>query len=124
MFREGRLILDEVDLILHPLKSELNWPMGVKDPLDFTRAIPGTNWDSHGLRWRIPFHLLDALFYCHGGREGKMTVSYEQSREAQNALELLRKTVKKALEDKVRVTAALRRGLCPCLISVSYQFTL
>jgi hypothetical protein len=28
MFFSGALILDEVDLILHPLKSELNWPIG------------------------------------------------------------------------------------------------
>ena len=30
LFRAGTLVLDEVDLILHPLKSELNWPLGVK----------------------------------------------------------------------------------------------
>ena len=23
-------IMDEVDIILHPLKSELNWPLGAK----------------------------------------------------------------------------------------------
>ena len=34
-------IMDEVDVILHPLKSELNWPLGAKDPLDFTRARSG-----------------------------------------------------------------------------------
>ena len=33
LFKEGTLLLDEVDLILHPLKSELNWLMGRKDPL-------------------------------------------------------------------------------------------
>ena len=37
LFKEGALILDEVDLILHPLKSELNWPLGRKEPLDFTK---------------------------------------------------------------------------------------
>lgn len=36
IFRDGALLLDEVDLILHPLKSELNWPLGAKEPLDFT----------------------------------------------------------------------------------------
>ena len=34
----GALMLDEVDMILHPLKSELNWPLGLKQPLDFTRG--------------------------------------------------------------------------------------
>ena len=50
-------IMDEVDVILHPLKSELNWPLGGKDPLDFTRARSG-----NGLRWSIPSHLLDGRY--------------------------------------------------------------
>ena len=29
LFRGGVLLLDEVDLVLHPLKSELNWPLGL-----------------------------------------------------------------------------------------------
>ena len=40
-FRAATLILDEVDLILHPLKSELNWPLGVKRPLDFSTSPLG-----------------------------------------------------------------------------------
>jgi len=35
IFRSGVLIMDEVDLILHPLKSELNFPIGPKLDLDF-----------------------------------------------------------------------------------------
>ena len=38
LMHDGALLLDEVDLILHPLKSELNWPLGPKEPLDFTRG--------------------------------------------------------------------------------------
>jgi hypothetical protein len=30
LWRESSLMLDEVDLILHPLKSELNYPVGMK----------------------------------------------------------------------------------------------
>ena len=30
LFREGVLIMDEVDSLLHPLKSELNFPLGTK----------------------------------------------------------------------------------------------
>jgi hypothetical protein len=30
LFRKGVMLLDEVDLILHPLKSELNFPKGEK----------------------------------------------------------------------------------------------
>ena len=53
--------MDEVDILLHPLKSELNWPLGRKEPLDFTMAQAG-----NGLRWAIPSHLLDAIFSCCG----------------------------------------------------------
>jgi hypothetical protein len=42
----GTLILDEVDLILHPLKSELHWPLGRRVPLDFSTSRSG---DGQGL---------------------------------------------------------------------------
>jgi hypothetical protein len=57
IFHEGLEIMDEVDIILHPLKSELNWPLGLKEPLDFTYSRIG-----NGLRWGLPSHLLDAVF--------------------------------------------------------------
>jgi hypothetical protein len=61
LFRSTVEIMDEVDIILHPLKSELNWPLGAKEPLDFTRSRVG-----NGLRWGLPSHLLDAIFACCG----------------------------------------------------------
>jgi len=45
-------MLPQVDLILHPLKSELNFPIGKKHDLDL-----------HPERWELPIHLLDAIFY-------------------------------------------------------------
>jgi hypothetical protein len=45
--------MDEVDILLHPLKSELNFPMGRKDAIDLA-----------GYRWDLPIHLLDAFFLC------------------------------------------------------------
>ncbi|OEH80097.1 EF hand family protein [Cyclospora cayetanensis] len=36
LFRAGVLIIDEVDEVLQPLKSELHWPLGQRQPLDFT----------------------------------------------------------------------------------------
>ena len=33
LFHQGALLMDEVDLILHPLKSELNFPIGMKHDL-------------------------------------------------------------------------------------------
>ena len=50
-----------MDLLLHPLKSELNWPLGHKEPLDFSKSLYGS-----GLRWHIPSHLFDAVFSCSG----------------------------------------------------------
>jgi hypothetical protein len=47
LFKEGVLLLDEVDLLLHPLKSELNWPIGDKALIDFTKS----NKFGLGLRW-------------------------------------------------------------------------
>jgi hypothetical protein len=61
VMRSSVEIMDEVDIILHPLKSELNWPLGAKEPLDFTKSRSG-----NGLRWSIPSHLLDAIFSCCG----------------------------------------------------------
>jgi hypothetical protein len=38
IFNKSVEIMDEVDILLHPLKSELNWPLGLKEPLDFTQV--------------------------------------------------------------------------------------
>ena len=48
----GVALLDEVDLLLHPLKSELNFPIGEKTKLPESPR-----------RWTLPMHLLDAIFY-------------------------------------------------------------
>ena len=61
LFQSSALLLDEVDLCLHPLKAELNWPLGDKLALDFTQG------ERQGLRWRIPFFLLDGIFYVVAG---------------------------------------------------------
>jgi ankyrin repeat protein len=51
LFRSGVLLMDELDWIVHPLKSELNFPIRHKVPLDF--------WDK---RWALPLHVMDAVF--------------------------------------------------------------
>jgi hypothetical protein len=58
LFKDGVMLLDEVDLILHPLKSELNFPIGEKFDLDGSEE---------GERWNLPIHLLDAIFYAQTG---------------------------------------------------------
>jgi hypothetical protein len=45
------LMMDEVDLLLHPLKSELNFPIGEKAPYDLSHP--------DGERWGLPIFLLD-----------------------------------------------------------------
>eukprot|EP01087_Luapelamoeba_hula_P004848 TRINITY_DN1482_c0_g1_i1.p1 TRINITY_DN1482_c0_g1~~TRINITY_DN1482_c0_g1_i1.p1 ORF type:complete len:4317 (-),score=602.49 TRINITY_DN1482_c0_g1_i1:51-13001(-) len=79
LFRDGVLIMDEVDLILHPLKSELNFPIGPKLDLDF-----------HPLRWKLPIHLLDAIFYAE---RGTMSVGFRESNRAVAILEKLKVTI-------------------------------
>ncbi|RNF23641.1 uncharacterized protein Tco025E_02741 [Trypanosoma conorhini] len=57
LWQRGVLIMDEVDVLLHPLRSELNFPIGLKHPIDLS-----------GPRWTLPMHLLDAVFFYHRGR--------------------------------------------------------
>ena len=65
LFHRGVLIMDEVDLLLHPLRSELNFPIGARLPLD-----PAPE------RWALAIHLIDALFY-HQTRYLSMTALYD-----------------------------------------------
>ena len=50
IWRGAVAVIDEVDIVLHPLKSELNWPLGDRHPLDFAPT-----------RWELPWFLLDAV---------------------------------------------------------------
>jgi hypothetical protein len=59
IMRAGIGIMDEVDLILHPLKSELNFPVGVKEPLDFSPK-----------RWQLPIHLIGVVFEASAAAGG------------------------------------------------------
>ena len=57
--REGNgiVLLDEVDQLLHPLKSELNFPIGPWMPLHLSPR-----------RWDFPIFLLDAVFFAARGK--------------------------------------------------------
>ena len=79
LFQSSILIMDEVDLILHPLKSELNFPIGAKLELDFAPH-----------RWKLPIHLLDAIFYAARGR---MSVGFQDSNRAHSMLASLAKVI-------------------------------
>ena len=75
IFATGVLVMDEVDLLLHPLKSELNFPLGQKHPLDFSPE-----------RWQCAIHGLDAIFY-HASKA--MSVPFHQSGRAHAILDEL-----------------------------------
>ena len=70
----GRALLDEVDLLLHPLRSELNFPIGKKHPLPLSPR-----------RWVLPMHLLDAVFFGALSR-----VSMPDFKPTSGTLEMLR----------------------------------
>ena len=73
MRKYGIIVVDEVDTVLHPLRSELNWPLGKKVALDLgfskieedddeEEPIETAENDSFmTARWNIPLHLIDGL---------------------------------------------------------------
>ena len=98
LFKEGVLLLDEVDLLLHPLKSELNWPIGDKSLIDFTRSKKF----GVGLRWDMQWHLLDAIFYAS---TKKMSVDFSDSREALTILDSISSAIQRGVaENKLQHT--------------------
>eukprot|EP00917_Polyrhabdina_sp_WS-2016_P024025 GHVP01052046.1.p1 GENE.GHVP01052046.1~~GHVP01052046.1.p1 ORF type:complete len:1824 (-),score=350.62 GHVP01052046.1:2389-7860(-) len=101
-FHEGILLLDEVDVILHPLKSELHWPIGLSRFLDFTRGITDHSGairssEGFGMRWMMPWHILDALFYSCGHSK-KMNVRFKGSREAWTVLGRIKDCIESGVE--------------------------
>ena len=72
VYRSSCLIMDEVDLLLHPLKSELNFPIGKKHALDLSPQ-----------RWQCAIHCCDAVFYAE---RRTMAVNFQQSARAKQVL--------------------------------------
>lgn len=87
IFDKGIMLLDEVDLILHPLKSELNFPIGNKFDLDGSE---------NGERWNLAMHLFDALFYTYTQKLS----TYEKGGVALDILERLTKVIKRGTAEK------------------------
>jgi hypothetical protein len=87
LWRDAVLIMDEVDMLLHPLKSELNFPIGAKHDIDFAPA-----------RWKLPMHLIDALFYFHTKR---ISVGVKESNESREVL----KSIAGVLREGLRTNA-------------------
>ena len=87
LFREGVMLLDEVDLILHPLKSELNFPIGEKFDLDGSED---------GERWSLAIHLVDAIFFASVGQVS----SFEQRGESLVLLERIATALRQGIEQR------------------------
>jgi hypothetical protein len=73
-FGRSVLIMDELDWVCHPMKSELNFPIGTKVPLDFG-----------GKRWEVALHLFDGI------TSAKAQVPPPQWREDKRAYDILSK---------------------------------
>jgi len=86
IFRSGVLIMDEVDLLLHPLRAELNFPIGEKNPLDFSPE-----------RWTCAIHCLDAVFFLE---RKSMSVPFQQSGRAHRILEDLQTVIEQGYEKR------------------------
>jgi hypothetical protein len=97
LFKSGIMLLDEVDLILHTLKSELNFPIGEKFDLDCSEE---------GERWSLPIHLLDAIFFTHTGR----VTTFEQQGIAGDVLKRLRDVIQLGFSN--RSLQRLPHGKC------------
>jgi hypothetical protein len=119
MFHQGVLLLDEVDSLLDPLRSELNWPLGQRVPLDLAGGHEASTSDSvrselfQGIRYTLPFHLLDAVFVAATGCAE--TVNCAGRNEAQAALGALTEKMREGRRDMKLQTA-------PHLVLLSRDF--
>eukprot|EP00434_Breviolum_minutum_P017348 symbB.v1.2.015315.t1/scaffold1138.1/size205980/14 len=71
IFRGAVALIDEIDWVMHPLKSELHWPCGPVRPLDLAEATVATA--ESGLRWRIMGCLVDSVL----DRKGQIWAALE-----------------------------------------------
>lgn len=53
-FRKGACIVDEVDLVMNPLTSELNFPVGNREPLELSPE-----------RWQLPMHIFELILLAN-----------------------------------------------------------
>ncbi|CAE8720349.1 unnamed protein product, partial [Polarella glacialis] len=86
-------LVDEVDWVLHPLKSELNFPLGIPVPFDETE-----------LRVQLTLHLVDGVLLSLGDEKSASThvafKNWETSEEGVAARGMLQAATQKGLEAK------------------------
>eukprot|EP00931_Biecheleriopsis_adriatica_P057118 TRINITY_DN33879_c0_g1_i1.p1 TRINITY_DN33879_c0_g1~~TRINITY_DN33879_c0_g1_i1.p1 ORF type:complete len:3259 (+),score=710.44 TRINITY_DN33879_c0_g1_i1:1294-9777(+) len=115
LFHGGFMLLDEVDLLLDPLRSELNWPLGRRFPLDMTghSGRVGSSRQTPGVRYSLAFDLLDAVFAAATNCP-EITASAAR-RDAQQALGALAGKLKQGRRE-------LKLQVAPHLVLLSRDF--
>ena len=68
-------MIDEVDLVLHPLKSELNFPTGPKSLIHHAPE-----------RWRLPLHILDGFFAAEARTSTETTKASTTNKARQSSI--------------------------------------
>ena len=110
----AKAIVDEVDMVLHPLKSELNFPIGSKYELQFAQ-VPredktlSREHDDARYRWLLPLHMIDAIWFSVDGPTA-LDAEMRNYPRAKEVLEDLKKEVEQGVRD--------------CQISRATHFTL
>lgn len=66
-------------------------------PLDLTAGSSSGGVSNVGLRWELPIHLFDALFFL---QQGRMTVPLQASRQAELLLVHIRMTIQQGLSER------------------------
>lgn len=94
LFKQGHVMMDEVDMLLHPLRSELRWPLGLKAPLDLTEPFGHkiNDEESIGMRWRVAWHLISAI------REPSSSLPFQEIFEARQCIENLKSAISAGID--------------------------
>eukprot|EP00756_Hemistasia_phaeocysticola_P020667 Hpha_TRINITY_DN15730_c3_g3::TRINITY_DN15730_c3_g3_i3::g.38070::m.38070 len=86
MWRESSVcMMDEVDLLLHPLKSELNFPVGRKTHLPLAPH-----------RWNFVVHLIDAFFFFS---EKRLSTAFREHPKAKDIMQELGDALNRGLRN-------------------------
>jgi hypothetical protein len=93
IFHDAVVLIDEVDWVLHPLKSELNFPVGQKQLIDFATQ-----------RWDLPLHLLKAMFFAKTPDPDPLPQEWRNSAEAHDIVKKLAEAVQEGVKNKVVMT--------------------
>eukprot|EP00946_MAST-07B_sp_MAST-7B-sp1_P004019 g4019.t1 len=102
----GVLLMDEVDMLLHPLRSELNFPIGEKFPL-----TPSPS------RWNLPMHLIDTIL-----KASRAAIRYTTSQEASEPLSTSDLLVKKLQDALISGFRSQRLQSVPHLVLLDASF--